>query len=121
MKEEVKKILKMIEEKKLTAIEAEKLLDSMEPEISEQPGQDPKFIRINIVSDGITKVKMKVPISLIAIALKLGTKIGPKFVPDMDALKDIDVKDLIVTIKKGGCGKIVDVQSKNAIIEIYAE
>jgi len=117
MKDEIKKVLKMVEEKKLTAAEAEQLLEAIGPESS----LDPKFLRINIIADGNTKVKVNVPISLIEIGLKLGTKIGPQYVPEMEALKDIDIKELITAIKQGARGKIVDIQSENAIVEIYAE
>lgn len=123
MKEEVKKILKMIEEKKITAEEGEKLIDALgENEVpaedSEKISKDiPKYLRVHVNSED-DKVDINVPLSLVEVGLKLGTKFGAL---ENENLKDIDFNMVMQAIKDGARGKIVDVKSSDSTVEVYVD
>lgn len=126
MKEEIKQILKMVEDKKISAEEAEKLIESIdEGQNAESINknefiQEPKFLRIHVVDDD-DKVDIKLPISMIEVGMKLGMNIGPKFSPEMEKLDGIDINGLMAAIKEGARGKIVDIKTDDEIVEIYVE
>ncbi|HBM80029.1 MAG TPA: hypothetical protein DD426_04200 [Clostridiaceae bacterium] len=128
MNDEIKKILKMVEEKKITAEEGEKLIDALdentykvpaEPLNTSQNGSKPKFLRIHV--DGDDKVDVKIPLSLVEIGMKFGMKVGPKFSPQMKELEGIDFQEIIDAVKNGATGKIVDVHTSDETVEIYVE
>ncbi|SFP70149.1 SHOCT-like domain-containing protein [Caldicoprobacter faecalis] len=117
MKEEIRKILKMVEEKKITAEEAEKLIDLVEPENtglmqydSSANGNNEKFLRIKVVENGANKVNVNIPLSLLEVGLKLGTQVGAQFEPKLEALKNIDFNEIVQSIKNGAQGKLVEVR-----------
>jgi len=128
MKEEIRKILKMVEEKKITAEEAEKLIDAIELENggvtqneSSTGGGDEKFLRIKVVENGAKKVDVNIPLSLVEVGLKLGTQIGGQFEPKLEALKNIDFNELIQSIKNGAHGKLVEIENENAHVCVVVE
>lgn len=128
MKEEVKKILKMVEEKKITSEEGERLIDSLDdnaPQVSgsgdwNSTGTEPKFLRVHVI-DGGDKVDINVPLSLVEVGLKLGTQFAGQDSETADKLKGIDFKQLMEAIKEGARGKIVDVKTESSIVEVYVE
>lgn len=128
MKEEVKKILKMVEEKKITAEEGERLIDALDDNVqavyeNANPNLSaggPKFLRIHVIDDD-DKVDINVPLSLIEVGLKIGTQFAGKDSDAADKLKDIDFKQVMEAIKQGAMGKIVDVKTEDSIVEVYVE
>ncbi|MGI6704718.1 MAG: SHOCT-like domain-containing protein [Clostridia bacterium] len=126
MKEEIKKILKMVEEQKITAEEGEKLLEALQPErstemLAEEGRPSPKFLKIRVNEDGQTKVKVNIPIALVDVGLKIASKIGPQYAEELKGLKDVDFEELARAIKEGIRGKLVDIQDGDESVEIYAE
>lgn len=128
MKEETKKILKMIEEGHITADEGEKLIeaigaDHMNPSVySTQTSDDnPKFLKVRVAEEGKNKVNVSIPISLVEVGLKIGAKIGPKFAPEAEALNDIDFDELMQAIKEGARGKLVDIDDGDNKVEVFVE
>lgn len=76
--EERRRILNMLSEGKLTASEAENLLDVVEPTSKpghEQPPRDPKFLRVLVEGHddehGMGKVNVRVPFTLIRAGMRL--------------------------------------------------
>lgn len=128
MKEEVKKIFKMVEEKKITAEEGERLIDALDesgPQAAgngdwNSTGSEPKFLRVH-VDDEHDKVDINVPLSLVEVGLKLGTQFAGKDSDAADKLKGIDFKELMEAIKQGARGKLVDVKTEGSIVEVYVD
>lgn len=128
MKEEIKQVLDMLKEGKITNEEAVNLIDALkstdkENNSKEQPisNKQKRFIKINVTKDNKPKVNIKVPFSLVKwginIANKMGkdtVKIGGEEIPfDMDELnKAINDPEF--------SGKICDVydEEKNEHVEI---
>lgn len=128
MNDEIKKILKMVEEKKITAEEGEKLIDALDENAYNVPAETantsqkvnkPRFLRIHV--DGDEKVDVNIPLSLVEFGMKFGMKVGPKFSPQMKELEGIDFKEIIDAVKNGATGKIVDIHTQDETVEIYVE
>jgi len=122
--EEKMMILKMLQEGKITAEEAAKLLESVDtpkPQKEEplETGKDRgKFFRVNITdtNTGKSRANIRIPLSVLGAA----TKFGAHFVPDIEGL---DSNELTQAIKKGIIGKIVDVydDEDGEHVEVFIE
>jgi len=116
------KILRMLEEGKLSAEEASRLLRALaksnpEAHPSDQDG-DSKWMRIRVTDlDGDrAAVNVNLPMRLVNVALRLGAQ----FIPEEE---DIDLEELAEALKDGLTGKIVDVidEEEGRQVEIYVE
>lgn len=116
MKEEIKKILKMVEEGKLKAEEAEKLLDALL-----EPGKkvsSRKFLKIKIEDVGGDKVNVVLPLGLV----KLATRFIPKDKKELLEEKDIDLDEILSAIKEETQGEIVNIQDADgSVVKIWVE
>ena len=116
------KILKMLEEGKLSADEASRLLKALSKGSSEtRPGSkegDSKWLRIRVtdLDSGRAAVNVNLPMRLVNVALRLGAQ----FIPEDE---DIDLEELAEALKAGLTGKIVDVidEEEGRQVEIYVE
>lgn len=115
MRAEKEKILKMLEEGKITADEALKLLDTLEPAIQAEPAKRKnKMIRIRVTSDGEQKVAVNLPISLAKVALKMASNFEPK-------VRDLDLDSIIDEVESGFEGRLVEVTDDEDKVEIFIE
>lgn len=118
MNEERMKILKMLEEKKITSEQAAKLLDALGEPCATGEG---KFLKVKVwdMNKEKLKVNVTVPLSLV--------KWGMKFVPEKAQVKmreqNIDMESITEAIDKDLSGRIaeVDDEEKNQHIEVYIE
>jgi hypothetical protein len=118
MSEERLKILKMLEEKKITSEQAAKLLDVLGEPSTTGSG---KFLRVKVwnMNQEKMKVNVTVPLSLV--------KWGMKFVPEKAQIKmreeNIDMEAVTEAIEKDLTGKIVEVDDdeKGEHVEVYIE
>ena len=116
------KILKMLEEGKLSAEEAARLLKALgktKPERRSQPaGGGAKWLRVRVtdLKSGRPTVNVNLPMSLVSVGLKLGAQ----FVPDTEG---IDFRQVQEALRAGLTGKIVDVEDieEGQRVEIYVE
>ena len=67
------KILKMVEDGKITSDDASKLLEAIESKSNEPKGKT-KWLKVKIIEGGIQKLNVKIPLSVIKIAAKVGGK-----------------------------------------------
>jgi len=120
--EERMKILKMIEEGKISAEEGAKLLAALAEGRKPPPSPPPAFtgpggearwfrMRVTDLATGRTKVNMNIPMGLVNVAIKTGAR----FVPDMEAIAE--------ALKSGAMGKIIDVtdDEDGEHVEIFVE
>jgi hypothetical protein len=126
MTEERMKILKMIEEGKLSADEGAKLLAALSqggrsypgsPAIPRGPGA-PRLLRIRVtdVASGRNKAMVQIPLALI----DAGLKIGAHFAPEVEG---VDMANVMEALRSGVTGKIIDVQDTEdgEHVEIFVE
>lgn len=109
--EERLQILKMLEEKKITAQEAAELLDAIEAgneEIKVNKKTSAKWLKIKVYTeDGKVKKNIRLPISLMQMGLKIGKKFDSKLA-DAD-LTAFNMEEIMELVKQGAEGKIIDV------------
>jgi|SRR6056297_570239 len=125
--EEKIRILKMIEEGKITSAEGEKLLAAIEEKNTKLEKQKidgaPKWLKIKVFEENEngkkTKVNINVPIAIVETGLKIGKGFDDKL---DDALDGVDFNDIMEMIKNGAEGKIVDIETDECeTVEIYVE
>jgi hypothetical protein len=125
--EERMKILKMIEEGKLSAEEGTKLLaalsDRRPPGPPRPPGMPgmpggPRWLRIRVtdVRTGRSKASVQIPLALV----DAGMKIGAHFAPEVEG---VDMSNVMEALRSGVTGKIIDVtdEEDGEHVEIYVE
>ncbi len=123
--EERIKILKMIEEGKISAEEGAKLLAALSEGRRVGPGMLPprppggaRLLRVRVtdVRSGRSKASVQIPLDLV----DAGIKIGAHFAPEVQGM---DLNNLMQAIRSGMTGKIIDVvdEEDGEHVEIYVE
>ena len=123
--EERMKILKMIEEGKISADEGAKLLAALAegkrgpsgPTIPRIPGS-PRTLRVRVtdVFTGRSKASVQIPLALV----DAGMKIGAHFAPEVEG---VDMTNVMDALRSGVTGKIIDVidDEDGEHVEIFIE
>ena len=126
--EERMRILKLIQEGKITADEGAKLLAALSssankprklrPPSSGAVGKQPRWFRVRVtdMNSGKTKTSVNIPLGL----MEWGLQIGAQYAPDLGGL---DSEQLIEMLQSGVMGKIVDVidEEDSEHVEIFIE
>lgn len=119
MSEERKRILQMLQAGKITADEAEQLLEAVpvqdgRDQVSVASGRKSRFLRVHVVEEGREKVNINVPLGLAKALLK--------FVPEA-ALngQKLDLDEIVSQINSETQGKIVEVVDGDTKVDIYVE
>ncbi len=109
MKEERLRILKMVEEGKISTEEASELLETLEPMADEKEGQGKiKKIKILVEEHGEKKVNISLPFALAKTALRF---IPKKALNSMEE-EDIDFKELLNTLES-------DLEKDSPLVNIH--
>lgn len=121
--EERMKILRMIEDEKITAEEGAKLLSllgsSQKTRTSARHrAAAPRWLKVRVtdVKTGRSKASVQIPLSLV----DAGMKIGAHFAPEIDG---VEMDNVIDALKSGMTGKIIDVidEEDGEHVEIFIE
>src|SRR5512138_2370642 len=123
--EERMKILKMIEEGKLSAEEGTKLLAALSEKRSPTPPRasglatgGARWLRIRVtdIRTGRSKASVQIPLALV----DAGMKIGAHFAPEVEG---VDMSNVMEAVRSGVQGKIIDVtdDEDGEHVEIYVE
>ncbi len=123
--EERMKILKMIEEGKITATEGSRLLAALnQSRKSITPGGmplgpgAPRWLRVRVtdVNTGRSKASVQIPLTLV----DAGMKIGAHFAPEVEG---VDMTNVMDALRSGMTGKIIDVvdEEDGEHVEIFVE
>lgn len=119
------RILKMIEDHKITAEEGARLLSAMGDIGSTSGASGPgraagtgRWLRIRVtdIASGKSKASVQIPIGLI----DAGMKIGAHFAPEVEG---VDMSNVMDAIRSGATGKIIDVtdDEDGEHVEIFVE
>jgi hypothetical protein len=121
--EERMKILKMVEEGKVTAEEGAKLLAALTDGRRAAAGSGRgvgggRWLRIRVtdIASGRSKASVQIPLGLI----DAGMKIGAHFAPEVEG---VDMAHVMDAVRSGMTGKIIDVtdDEDGEHVEIYVE
>ncbi|MER2037921.1 MAG: hypothetical protein ABS944_07235 [Solibacillus sp.] len=120
MKEEIKRVLTMVEEGKIDAQMASELVQVLkEKEESEnQPFEKKnsyldKKLKIRVVSAENDNVTVNLPIKLVKAVLVAGHSIAASIPQSEKYVKDLDINMIIEAIENELEGQIIDVKSAN--------
>ena len=124
--EERMKILKMIEEGKISAEDGAKLLAALSSaDARKMPPPSPfaasgnnrsLHVRVTDAASGKAKVNVKLPMGLVEVGLKIGARFAPQLETEqMDAINE--------ALRSGLSGKIIDVvdEEDGEHVEIFIE
>jgi hypothetical protein len=127
--EERMKILKMIEEGKITAEDGAKLLAALDdsrrgPRPPMPPPPAPgttasgRWLRVRVTDSNSnrSKVNVNIPMGLVNVGLKMGARFAPE-------VEGLDVQQIMDAINSGMTGKIIDVldDEDGEHVEIFVE
>ena len=123
--EERMKILKMIEDGKLTAEDGAKLLAALSEgrrgssaQASARVAGSGRWLRIRVtdIATGRSKASVQIPLGLI----EAGMKIGAHFAPEVEG---VDMSNVMDAVRSGMTGKIIDVtdDEDGEHVEMYVE
>lgn len=127
--EERMRVLRMIEEGKISAEEGTLLLKAIEKS-SKKSGRRPSApqpsasgessgrwmrLRVSDTDSGRTKVNMTLPLGLVS----MGLQVGARFVPEVNNLDVTQIRD---ALRSGVPGKILEVRDDDGeLVEIFVE
>lgn len=126
--EERLRVLKMLQEGKISASEAAQLLEALDEIPSPAAGKAPaadilpsrpgKWFRVRVTdtNNGKTRVNVRLPLNMVSA----GVKMGMRFSPEVEGL---DINELMAFINSGETGQIVDVVDENdgEHVEVFIE
>jgi hypothetical protein len=125
--EERAKILRLIQDGKISADQGIQLLDALQDPLKSKAGgvinqpkvtQAARWFRVSVTDtdSGKVRVNVRLPVNLITA----GVKMGARFSPEVEGL---DMDQLMVLIKTGEIGKIVDVvdEEDGEHVEVFLE
>ena len=117
--DERNRVLYMVESGKVTAAQAAQLLDTLDVERSrsrEQSRNRTARVRVTNLATNRQKVNVTIPVSLIQVGLRLGTRLVPQ-------VSGSALEDLLRAIESGATGRILDLQDleEGERVEIFAE
>lgn len=132
-KEERIKILQMVQEGKISPEDAAQLLEAIGA--GERPqrvgsaslagdsdqgglGRKPRWLRVRVTDtdSGKPRVNVRLPISMVNVGLKMGSKFAPQ-------IEGLDATELMQVIESGELGQIVDVydDEDGEHVEVFLE
>ncbi len=143
MNEQRRQILQMLAEGKITADEAERLIDALEreqpassPSAAPRPKPQPKYLRVvvssadNFGGDGPGRVNVRVPLQLLRAGVRLTSLIPPRALTQVNAelnksgvpidltqLKPQHIEELIEQLDD----ITVDVDQPDAKVQVFCE
>ena len=135
--EERIRILHMLQEGKITPESAAQLLEALgeggpsrievaqsapapsaEVGIVEEPGRKPRWLRVRVTDSdsGRPRVNVRLPIGLVNLGMKLGSKYAPE-------IEGIDMEALLQAAQSGDSGAFVDVydEEDGEHVEVFLE
>jgi hypothetical protein len=135
--EERMKILNMVQEGKITPEDAAQLLDAINTAPAAAPrraggpgpgpsssedlpslGRKPRWLRVRVTDtdSGRPRVNVRLPISMVSVGLKMGSKFAPQ-------IEGLDAGELMNIIESGELGQIVDVYDDDdgEHVEVFLE
>jgi len=120
MKDEISRVLTMIQEGKIDADKGSELIQALKDKeettntLLEKPTQYlDKTLKIRVVSAENDNVTVNLPIKLVKVVLMAGHSIAASIPQSEKYVKDIDINLIIEAIENELDGQIVDIKSAN--------
>ena len=115
MKDEISRVLTMVQEGKIDAAKAAELIDVLkekqEPQVQKSSNYLDKTLKIRIVSKDKDNVTVNLPIKLVKAVLKVGYNLAANIPEAEKYANHLDIDLLIEAIENELDGQIVDIKS----------
>jgi hypothetical protein len=128
MKEEITKVLTMVQEGKIDTEKASELIDVLKENkagsnvFAKSANYADKTLKIRVVSAENDNVKVNLPIKLVKAVLVAGNSILGSIPQSEKYVKDIDINLIIAAIENELDGQLVDIKSANGdIVSVIIE
>ena len=125
------KVLKMVQEGKITVEQATSLLEALEEApassgkqgaapaaVSASPTQPARWLRVRVTDTdtGRPRVNIRLPISVVSAGIKMGMRFSPQ-------VEGMDMEQLVAWINSGEVGQVVDVidDEDGEHVEVFIE
>ena len=124
--EERMRVLKLVEEGKISADEGARLLAALgkndtqthrlRSRTDSRSDGESRWLRLRVsdTQTGKTRVNMTIPLGLV----NMGLAVGARFVPDV---AELDVEAVRNALRSGLHGKILEVRDENELVEIFVD
>ncbi|ADF40507.1 MULTISPECIES: SHOCT-like domain-containing protein [Priestia] len=120
MKEEITKVLTMVQEGKIDAEKGSELIQVLKEKeetgnkfLKKSTAYLDKTLKIRVVSTENDNVKVNLPIKLVKLVLMAGHSIAASIPQSEKYVKDIDINLIVEAIENELDGQIVDIKSAN--------
>jgi len=121
MNEEIKRILKMVEEVKLTSSQASELIEALkekESETEQSKAAGSRYLKVNIKSHNGKNINLKLPVKFIRGIIKATGKLPVH----INGNHELDMKVISEAIENDITGKIVELNSDEGdYVEVIIE
>lgn len=109
MSDDIRRILKMLEEGKINSDQASELIDAVKEEkaVTKTDLKD-KNLKINVLKEGKNKVNLSIPLRFAKAIMRATGKLPVK----VHGVKEIDLNILKNAIENGSDGKILDFKTE---------
>lgn len=127
MKEEITKILSMVQEGKIDADKGSELIQILKAKEATVNFEKPdkyldKTLKVRVVSAENDNVTVNVPLKLVKVVLMAGHSIAASIPQSEKYVKDIDINLLTEAIENELDGQIVDIKSANGdTVSVFIE
>ena len=123
--EERLRILKMVQEGKISAEQAIHLIEELdvrpkipEPPTPPAPPRGPRWLRVRVTdtNTGKVRVNVRLPINVVSAGLKMGARFSPE-------VEGLDMDQLMSLINAGVTGQVLDVvdEQDGERVEVFLE
>jgi len=114
MRDEIKKVLEMLNEKKITSDEAAELIEALNKTKKEEKtlpsGERKRFLKIHVTKEGKPQVNVTLPFGLINWGLNIASKMGKNTIDVGGETIPLDMEELSKAMNDPEfSGKIVDI------------
>jgi hypothetical protein len=126
------RILTMLEEGKISAEEANNLLEAIGDKSEKIRGKS-KWLKIKVLENGTQKVNVKIPLKVVKIAAKIGGKLNVKLPEEakehlaekginLENIKDMEeLNQILAEIEKEAPFELVNVEEGTKKVYVYIE
>lgn len=116
MNEQIERVLRMVEEGKVNSTEGTeliRLIKENDNDLTEgQTNYSKKSVRIKVLSNGVSKVNLTVPLKLVHVLINVGKGITSA-IPDAEKyLKETDLDLVMEAIEQQVEGNIIDLETE---------
>lgn len=123
MKDEISRVLKMMEDGTIDSDRAAELIDLLkETEETDAPAEYlNRTLKIRVQSEDQDNVNVNLPLGIVKTFLKAGKGLAMNVPQAEPYIKDVDFNVLLDAIDNENIGQIVNIDSDEATVRIYIE